>query len=408
MLKIKRLLPLLAVLMFALLAGSALAADAKGLISLTDAKGAPGDTVSVTLNMAQNPGIIAAVVQVGYDDSVLKLVDVKDGKLLADGLFSDSYDRNPYVLSWDNALSTSNITGTGALATLSFKILDGAKAGDSVITVTLEPGNLFDWQLQNVPFNAVNGKVTVTGKSGSSTGGGTSGGGSGSSSGGGGSSAGSSKVDNTKADSTKTDSTKNDTKANLYSKYTDLAADAWYRSGVEYMLDKGYMNGVAEDTFDLEGAVTRAQFVTILYRYAGSPDVSGLANPFADVKSGAWYANAVIWGANKGVVKGVTANSFDPEAPLTREQLATQLYRYDKAEAPAADNLKGYSDLAKISAYAKDALNWAVGNKIMNGTTDALLAPQSTATRGQTAVLLSRYFTAAAAVPVPTTPVINK
>lgn len=405
MLKIKRLLPLLAVLMFTLLAQSALAADAKGLISLSDAKGAPGDTVSVTLDMPKNPGIIAAVVQVGYDDGVLKLVDAKDGKLLADGLFSDSYERNPYVLSWDNALSTSNITSTGTLATLSFKILDGAKAGDTAITVTLEPGNFFDWQLQNVPFDAQDGKVTVTGKSGSSTGGGSS---AGSSSGGGGSSAGSSKVDDTKTDSTKTDDTKTDTKADLYGKYTDLAADGWYRSGVEYMLDKGYMNGVAANTFDLNGAVTRAQFVTILYRYAGSPDVTGLANPFADVKSGAWYANAVIWGASKGVVKGVTANSFDPEAPLTREQLATQLYRYDKAEAPTADNLKGYADVAKISAYAKDALNWAVGNKIMNGTTDTELAPQSTATRGQTAVLLSRYFTAAAAVPVPTTPVVDK
>lgn len=397
---IKRIFPLLAAAMLMLAMGQvAWAAESRGQITVSDAAGAPGDTVSVTLNMAKNPGIIAAVLQVSYDDSVLKLVSVQDGKLLDDGLFSESLDRNPYLLSWDNALSTSNVTATGVLATLSFKILEGAKAGDSAITVTYNQGNLFDWQLVDVPFDTTPGKVTVTAKSTTSGGGGGGGGGA--------TSTGSTKVD-TKTD-TKTDDTANktdSTQTGLYGKYTDLAANGWYRSGVEYMLNNGYMNGVSADTFDLEGAVTRAQFVTILYRYAGSPDVAGLNNPFADVTAGAWYAKAVVWGVNNGVVKGVSDTAFDPEAPLTREQLATQLYRYDKAQAQSENHLQAYADVAKISDYAKEAMNWAVGKQIMNGVSATELAPQSTATRGQTAVLLSRYFMGLAQVP--TTPVADK
>lgn len=394
---IKRIFPLLAAAMLMLAMGQvAWAAESRGQITVSDAAGAPGDTVSVMLNMAKNPGIIAAVLQVSYDDSVLKLVSVQDGKLLDDGLFSESLDRNPYLLSWNNALATSNVTATGVLATFSFKILDGAKAGDSAITVTYNQANLFDWQLVDVPFDTTPGKVTVTAKSTASGGGG-----------GGATSTGSTKVDtatDTKSDDTagKTDSTQ----TGLYGKYTDLAANGWYRSGVEYMLSNGYMNGVSADTFDLEGAVTRAQFVTILYRYAGSPDVAGLNNPFADVAADAWYAKAVEWGVNNGVVKGVSDTAFDPEAPLTREQLATQLYRYDKAQAPSENHLQAYADVAKISDYAKDAMNWAVGKQIMNGVSETELAPQSTATRGQTAVLLSRYFMGLAQVP--TTPVADK
>ncbi len=403
MIKLKRFLPfLLAVaLMLGLMVPVASAADTTGQITVSEAAGKPGDTVTVTVNLAKNPGIIAAVLEVGYDESRLKLVAVKDGALLADSTFSDSLARNPYVLSWNDALSSSNITTTGVLATLTFEILSDAKAGEAAVTVDFTPDNLFDWELNNVPFTATDGVVKVTAKGSSTV------------SGGGGGGAVTPSKDNNKADNIKADENADSKKdddlpaGNLYKKYTDLADDGWYRSGVEYMLNNGYMNGVSSTAFDLDGAVTRAQFVTILYRYAGSPAVSG-SSPFADVSSNAWYGKAVMWGAANGVVKGVSANRFDPDAPLTREQLATQLYRYDKAAALAVDHLKAYSDAAKISDYAKQAMNWAVGGKIINGITANVLAPQNTATRGQTAVLLSRYFTAASAVPVPQTPAESK
>lgn len=178
--------------------------------------------------------------------------------------------------------------------------------------------------------------------------------------------------------------------------FTDLDADAWYHEGVDYALTNGLMNGVGGGKFEPDGQLTRAQLVTVLYRAAGEPDTGKQVNPFTDVADDAWYTKAVIWAANNGIVNGVAKNVFAPDASITREQIATMLYRYAGAEAAKEDKLSAFPDAAKVSDWAKEALNWAVASGLINGVADAngtaSLEPQATATRAQIATILMRWL----------------
>ena len=178
--------------------------------------------------------------------------------------------------------------------------------------------------------------------------------------------------------------------------FTDVEENGWYHTGVDFMVKNGFMNGVADDAFDVDGNLTRAQLVTILYRIAGEPE-SMATNPFADVADGQWYTNAVIWAAENGIVKGVNTTTFAPNDQITREQIATILFRYAKAEK-VEGKLAGFPDAEKVSDYAADAMAWAVEQGLINGISESdgktYLAPQETATRAQIAVILMRYLTA--------------
>ena len=178
--------------------------------------------------------------------------------------------------------------------------------------------------------------------------------------------------------------------------FTDVEENGWYHTGVDFMVKNGFMNGVADDAFDVDGNLTRAQLVTILYRIAGEPE-STATNPFADVADGQWYTDAVIWAAENGIVKGVNTTTFAPNDQITREQIATILFRYAKAEK-VEGKLAGFPDAGKVSDYAADAMAWAVEQGLINGISESdgktYLAPQETATRAQIAVILMRYLTA--------------
>ena len=180
--------------------------------------------------------------------------------------------------------------------------------------------------------------------------------------------------------------------ANCPSKaFADLDTTQWYHEGVDFALANGLMVGMSDTIFVPNGEVTRAQLVTILYRLEGKPSVEGMENPFGDVAEDAWYAEAVIWAANAGVVKGLTATTFAPNTAITREQIATILFRYSGAEKVGEDHLKDFSDADKISAYAVDAMNWAVAEGLIKGMGNGTVAPRATATRAQIATILMRY-----------------
>ena len=175
-----------------------------------------------------------------------------------------------------------------------------------------------------------------------------------------------------------------------YTDFSDLPVFSWYKDGVSYALENGLMNGVAKREFDPDGNVTRAMFVTILYRAETSPSVEGKTNPFTDVPAGQWYTDAVVWASNSGIVTGTSATAYSPDAPITREQIATILYRYSKAEK-VEQSLESYPDAGTVSGYALDAVRWAVKNEILNGK-DGSLAPKENATRAQIATILMRYL----------------
>ena len=187
------------------------------------------------------------------------------------------------------------------------------------------------------------------------------------------------------------------------------APDSWAHAGLDYCIYNGYINGLSATTVDPSGTCTRAQLVCILYRIQGEPKVvedyelDKLRAPFDDVPRGQWYTNAIWWAKLTGIVNGTSATTFDPSGQITREQLAAILYRYTAKYAPDATgnaaSLAAYPDAGSVSAYARDAMAWAVGNGLISGLphgkTD-YLEPGGSATRAQVATILMRYEQATA------------
>lgn len=173
--------------------------------------------------------------------------------------------------------------------------------------------------------------------------------------------------------------------------YKDLENGQWYSVGVTYALENGLMIGVAEDEFAPDGQLTRAMFVTILYRMAGCPDITFVKNPFIDVEDDTWYTDAILWASSNGIVNGVGYGYFAPDEVITREQMVTILWRYANKPDGNSYFLRQFSDRSRVSAYAQTAMAWAVEEGILNGT-DGRLAPTATATRAQTAVIFYRYL----------------
>ncbi len=174
--------------------------------------------------------------------------------------------------------------------------------------------------------------------------------------------------------------------------FTDVPASAWYAGAVAFAVEHELMNGVGGGKFEPEGTMTRAMLVTVLWREAGSPDAG--ASGFVDVPDGQWYTTAVAWAREAGVVNGTSDTTFAPEGSITREQLATVLYRYvDRVGYPSGvrGNLSGFPDAGQISDYAADAMAWAVGMGLINGS-DGFLLPQGNATRAQVSAILMRYI----------------
>lgn len=173
--------------------------------------------------------------------------------------------------------------------------------------------------------------------------------------------------------------------------FTDVDDGIWYGESVQYVYDNGLMNGMTETTFEPETKLTRAQAVTVLYRIAKEPAVAGAAS-FPDLV-GDWYKNAVAWAEEKGVVNGRPDGTFDPEGLITREELVTVIWRYNGSPKAEGDNLADWPDKAMVADYAKDSMNWAVENGVINGL-DGKLAPQSNATRAQYAAIIMRFVEA--------------
>ena len=170
--------------------------------------------------------------------------------------------------------------------------------------------------------------------------------------------------------------------------YRDVTGSNWYAPAVNYVSAAGLMQG-SGGLFRPGEAMSRAMLVTVLYRMAGSPAVDA-SSPFADVPAGKWYTDAVLWASGKGIVQGRTDGAFDPNGAITREQLATFLYRYAQAE-PVETDLSAFADAGRVSAYAADAMAWAVETGLVGGTTPTALAPRDSASRAMVATVLMRY-----------------
>lgn len=178
--------------------------------------------------------------------------------------------------------------------------------------------------------------------------------------------------------------------------YFDVKPGSWYEQSVQYATEHGLMNGTGSNTFEPESTMTRAMLVTVLWRYANAPKPG--ANPFTDVPNGKWYTDAVAWAAENGVVNGVGDGKFEPDGSVTREQMATILYRYAQKvgiDTSKHTELSAFPDASRVSAYARAPMQWSVAEGVIGGSRENgqdWLNPQGNATRAEVATILMRFI----------------
>ncbi len=178
--------------------------------------------------------------------------------------------------------------------------------------------------------------------------------------------------------------------------FSDVDSDEWFYDAVKYVYDNGLMNGVDGGMFDPDGTTTRAQIVTILYRLAGSPDISdeNLGYPYEDVDADSWYGDAVYWARTAGIAGGYDNGSFGPDDAITREQMAAMLYRYAEYkdyDVSGSASLDQFSDGDDASSWAESSVSWAVAEGLISGGDGNVLQPQGSAIRAQAATILMRF-----------------
>lgn len=174
--------------------------------------------------------------------------------------------------------------------------------------------------------------------------------------------------------------------------FNDVAYTSWYYDAVKFVYDKGIMDGVSYYKFAPDATITRGMVVTMLWRMAGEPYEA--AAGFTDVAAGRYYTTAVAWAAKNGIVEGMTATTFAPDQAITREQLASILYRYAKwlGFSGYGSDISGYTDAGKVSSYAYDAMSWAVRSGVVTGTSARVLDPQGTASRAAAAQMFMNFY----------------
>ena len=174
--------------------------------------------------------------------------------------------------------------------------------------------------------------------------------------------------------------------------FIDVNPNSWYYSAIEFVYNKGIMNGVTASSFNPDGTITRGMIVTMLWRMAGEP--SAVSVGFADVAADSYYAKAIAWAAKNGIIEGYSASSFGPNDAITREQLATVLYRYAKylGYTTTGSSLSGYYDASRVSSWAKDAMGWAVKNGVVTGVSSTWLNPNGTASRAEAAQMFMNFY----------------
>ena len=172
--------------------------------------------------------------------------------------------------------------------------------------------------------------------------------------------------------------------------FTDVPKTAWYRADVEYVWQHGIMKGISATKFGPDTKMTRAMFVTVLYRMEGSPSVEGMQIPaFTDIGA-KWCYDAIIWAYNAGVTLGKTATTFAPNDSITRAEIVTMVYRY--SGSPTVSGVPNFTDAASVGAWARDAIIWATSVGVVNGYTDGSFGPNKTALRSEMAAMLHRYM----------------
>ena len=172
--------------------------------------------------------------------------------------------------------------------------------------------------------------------------------------------------------------------------FTDLDSDKWYHEYMDYAVEQGLLEGTTPTTMEPNATLTRAQLAQILYNLEGKPQVQGDLD-FTDVAEGKWYYAAILWANQEGVVDGMSPDTFAPNEDISRQDLALMLYRY-AGEPTVTGDLDGFKDAGQVGDWAEEAITWAVEEGIIDGMTPTTLEPTGTATRAQAAAMLQRFL----------------
>lgn len=368
------------------LCGTALATDTP-LLTLASPATLPavGETFKVTVSISGNPGLGAVQFTVTSDSAVVTCEDASIGKVLSGSLSATNPTASTGAII--AAASTETMSGDGTLGVLTYKVVAAGNPKFALSDIVLS-----DTNAKNIAFDL----KTATISAGADTGAGTGG------SGTGGSGTGDTSSPSESPTPTPSASPSPDPGSETAQLFSDVPASHWASGYIQKAVKAGLFNGMPDGSFRPDEAVTRAQFITVLWRSAGKPAATKNFH-FSDIpdNSGLYYAGAVAWGAENGYINGVANGdgsfSFRPEGSITREQAMAILFRYSGSQSGTEALLTGvydkqFADSGSISAYAKSALYWAVYNSYISGTSETTLSPQAQATRAQISKILVNYL----------------
>lgn len=380
----KRIIAILTELM--LISTVAYTASSEIVVNIPDKTKLTEGQYTVTVTMSENPGFSAAQIELSYNKDVLSCQKVIPGEIL-DGMLVDtnpaaSGEKMSAIIS---AAGTENTTAIGNLASFVF---DKPKDGNPEFELTAFELTSADGEKLDLEVNIQNnyGEVkndtdkTPSGNDKPSQSGGVSGNGGhhGASSKPGGGTITIQPIDKPKEETVPAKS------------FIDVTDTHWAKDYIEKAAAMGIISGYENGSFLPDKEMTRAEFATILWNVAGKPDKATKTN-FTDVSETDWFYKQIAWAHSEGYISGMSNTEFSPNAKITREQAMTILYRY-KGSPDAENVIDKFADSSDVSDYAKDAMNWAVSNNIISGTSETQLSPKKNATRAELATIMVRFL----------------
>ena len=374
---------ILALALLLAFAPAALAAASPLLrISAPETLPAVGKTFTVTAELSDNPGMTALECTLAFDAARVECTGVTTGSMLR-GMLTAVNERYSASSAKVVAAAADAATGNGTVATFTFRVLAGGDANFRLTDIVFGDRDLhviqmFEYYLMfHCDSETVTGDVREVGgvfvKSAETAAG----------------------KDNT-GESSETGAGETPAAAASGTTFSDVPASFWGYSAIERAAGAGLAGGFPDGTFRPNAAVSRAQFVQMLWNLAGKPKASAAA-VFTDVPADAWYLPALSWAVEAGCAGGVGGGRFDPNGSVTRQQAAAMLFRYAGGQSGGEALFAGiydaqYSDSAAIAAWAKPAMYWAVFHEVISGVGADRIAPTAPATRAQVAAILLRYL----------------
>ena len=351
---------LLLVLMIAMLSLPAYAAGTSLKIDAPASLPAVGETFTLKVDISGNPGLCAAQYTLAFDKTVVTCVSASVGDVLKGTLSAANPDAADGAIV--AAAATSPAKGDGSIGVFTFKVLKSGETGFTLKDAVFSDANGASIST-NVPAADSPQKPSGT-----------------------------EKPEQPKGDEPAAPSNPGE---NAGQTFLDVPKSFWGYESIERAAQLGYVNGVGGGKFEPNRQLTRAEFVTMLYRMAGKSAASTAA-AFTDVPQNAWYRDAVNWAAEKGYVNGTGENSFNPDGKITRQEVVTILFRYGGAQSGAETMFSSmydsqFADSGAIAPWAKTAMYWAIYNGVVNGTSPTTVSPTATATRAEVAAIFVRY-----------------